>query len=58
MAEQMHPRDAILQLIDIASLLADNAGQIAKAKRTLFDAYTKEGFNEAQALELIKGSGF
>jgi hypothetical protein len=57
MAAQMHPRDAILQLIDIATLLADNAEQIAKAKRTLYDAYVKEGFTEAQALELIKGSG-
>lgn len=54
-AEQIHPRDAILQLVDLASLLADNAKLIAESKYTLFKAYVDEGFTEEQALELIKG---
>lgn len=35
--------------------LAENAPDIARAKRKLFEAYIAEGFTEAQALELIKG---
>lgn len=35
-------------------LIANNAGEIANAKRVLFLAYVSEGFTEAQALELVK----
>jgi hypothetical protein len=29
---------------------------IARTRKALFDAYTKEGFTEAQAIELVRGS--
>ena len=34
--------------------IARNAADIAHARRTLFQAYVAEGFNESQALELVK----
>lgn len=55
MTQPVHPRDAMLQLMDFLSLLADNAKQIAEAKHTLYKAYMDEGFTEQQALELVKG---
>ena len=36
--------------------IAEHAVQIAKTRRALYEAYLKEGFTEAQALELVKGS--
>jgi hypothetical protein len=36
--------------------MADQASQLAKTRKALFDAYVKEGFTEAQALDLIRGS--
>lgn len=34
--------------------LATHASHMAHARRTLFNAYIAEGFNEIQALELVK----
>lgn len=34
--------------------IAKDAGNIAHAKRQIFLAYVAEGFNEHQALELVK----
>ena len=36
------------------STIAQSAGTIAHARRTMFLAYVAEGFTEAQALELVK----
>jgi hypothetical protein len=52
----MHPRDAILSLIDLLTLIAENAPQIARAKRELYNAYIAEGFNELQSLELVRNA--
>jgi len=36
--------------------IPQHAATVAKARRSLFIAYMNEGFTEAQALELCKGS--
>lgn len=54
---EISPREAIMQLIDLAKLVAEDAGVIAETKRKLFDAYVKEGFTQDQALQLIKPNG-
>ena len=46
---------ALDSMFIIIKNLAENAPDIARAKRKLFEAYIAEGFTEAQALELIKG---
>ena len=55
--KEMHPRDAMLQLIDLTDLLAENAEQLAKSRKRLYDAYIAEGFMPEQAIELLKGGG-
>jgi hypothetical protein len=40
--------------VELWQAMAENACHIAAARRTIFLAYLAEGFNEAQALELIK----
>lgn len=57
MKDSMHPRDAFLQLLDLASIMADNAVQVAETKKKLFDAYIAQGFSRAEALELVKSTG-
>lgn len=46
--------EQIRNLSEIWQNLATHAADIAHARRTLFQAYVAEGFNEAQALELVK----
>ncbi len=36
--------------------IAENATQIAKTRRALYDAYLKEGFTQQEALDLVSGS--
>lgn len=49
-----NPADGARELAAIWVALANEAANIAHSKRTLFLAYVAEGFNEAQALELVK----
>lgn len=54
MSQQLSPRDAITQLIDLMSLVAEEAEVIAKGKKALFNAYLAQGFTRGEALQLIK----
>lgn len=47
--------DALDSMFIVIKYLADNAKDIARAKRALFEAYVEEGFTESQAIELVKG---
>jgi hypothetical protein len=46
--------EAIRDQVEIWQGLGEAASHIAHAKRALFLAYVAEGFNESQALELVK----
>ena len=48
------PAEGARNLAMIWIELAKQAPDIAHSKRTLFLAYVAEGFNEAQALDLVK----
>lgn len=61
MAEYERPMSPLPTISEAASDMANAwlavagaASDIAHARRTLFLAYVAEGFNEAQALELVK----
>lgn len=51
------PQEQAKALADLFCAMAENAAHIANSKRRLYEAYLSEGFNEQQALELIKGTG-
>lgn len=36
--------------------MRDNADEIARTRKAMFDAYVRAGFDEGRALELVKGS--
>jgi len=46
--------EAVRNLVNLWSSLAECASDVAHAKRAIFLAYVAEGFTEPQALELIK----
>lgn len=46
--------ESMKALADAWSTMAKHANDLAHARRTLFLAYVAEGFNETQALELVK----
>ena len=46
--------DAVKNMVQLWSSMAEAAGDNAHAKRVIFLAYVSEGFTEAQALELVK----
>lgn len=48
------PAEDMRHLALIWAALAKEASTIAHSKRTVFLAYVAEGFNETQALELVK----
>lgn len=55
MTEQINMIAALDSMFILLKALAENAPDIARAKRQLFDAYVHEGFTEQQAIELVKG---
>jgi hypothetical protein len=54
MTEAIAPRDAVMQLIDLAKIIAEDAPVIAKSRKQLYDAYINEGFTEEQAFQMVK----
>lgn len=44
------------QITRLLTLMRENAEEIAKTRKALYSAYMKEGFTEAQALDLVRGS--
>lgn len=54
MTEQEALAEAFGKIALFACALAQHAGDIAHARRTLYLAYLAEGFTESQALELCK----
>lgn len=51
---QVSAEQAINMIAQSYMLMAERAQDIAYARRTLYEAYTDEGFSPAEALELCK----
>lgn len=54
---QPSPHEMARSLADLLGAMASIASEVAHSKRVLYEAYLSEGFNEQQALELVKSSG-
>ena len=46
--------EAVKNIVQLWSSMAEAAADVAHAKRAIFLAYVAEGFTEAQALDLVK----
>ena len=54
MAKEQTPKEAVQLMVEAWMMVAQEASNLAHAKRTLYEAYLSEGFTEVQALELCK----
>lgn len=51
---QMSIEEAVRNLVESWTRIAEHSADIAYARRSLYEAYISEGFHPAEALELCK----